>query len=730
MSSDPGFLSTTVADRRLPRARRETVRRERVSALLDRALEQPLTVVCAPAGYGKTVALADWCRGWGGACVWLSLDDKDNDPRRFCARLLAAIDDLSPSEMWMAEHALAGGSDLFETVIPLAVAALGDGRGDDGAVIVLDDYQAITEDACHQLATALLDALPPGVHLVVASRTRPPLRLPRRRAAGAVAALDAGELAFDLHEAERLLNGRMRLRLEPGQVEAIHARVEGWPAGLSLVASLGEASALERFLETPEGTPFEIAEYLTEEVLDALPARTRAFLRRTAPLTRMNGALCAAVLDDPAARELFDEVRESNVFVVPIDDDWVRYHRLFATLLERDLRRHEPAGVAELHRRAASWFEREGMVEAAIDHATAAGDGERAARLLHDSWWPLFAERRYATIRRTVARMPRDRGRFGPFCAAVDALCLSLTGGDLRLIATQLERFEQDRDRPGVAEIVDLLRISPYYGDVESALADGWKIWSRAAGDVPARARQAGKLAVVMWFAGEREAIRREVEPYMRIADRPVVRSWELAALALTAADENDLATAEQHAREAVAVIEAAGGESSLESHLAHLALGEALRRRGRFAEAHVQVARALRITSRHPGTLYHALALVLQAQLDLSTLDRRAARSRATAARRIVDRFRDVGVLAERLAAVEDALDLPTHEAAGGSEPTAAERRVLALLPSDLTRRQIAVELGLSVATVKSHTWRLYRRLGAGNRADAVAIARERGLV
>lgn len=701
-----------------------------MSALLDRLLRQPLTVVCAPAGYGKTTALAGWAWRWGGDCAWLSLDDKDNDPRRLCARLLAAIDDLSPSELWMAEQALAGGSDLVQTVVPLAAAALAERDGAAAAAVVLDDYHAIADEACHQLVAALLDALPPGVHLVLSSRTRPPLRLARRRAAGAAATLDAGELAFDLHETERLLNGRMRLSLTRGQLAAIHARVEGWAAGLSLVASLRDAPALERFLETPGATPSEIAAYLAEEVLDALPARTRAFLERTSPLPRMNGALCAAVLDDPSADRLFDEVRASNAFVIPLDGDWVRYHRLFATLLERDLRRREPSRVPELHRRAADWFEHEGMIEAAIDHAIAAGDGEHAARLLHGSWWPLFAERRYATIRRTLARMPPGRGRYAAFCEAIDVLCLSLTGGDLRLIARRLEQLDQVRDQPGVAEIVDLLRISPYYGDVEQALADGWRIWGRAAGDVRARARHAGKLAIVMWFAGEREAIRREVEPYMRIADRPTVRSWELAALALTAADEGDLDAAEQHAREAVTVIEAAGGESSLESHLAYLSLGEALRLRGRFAEAHGHVARALRNTSRHPSALYHALALVMHAQLDLATLDRRAARSRAQAARRIADRFPDVGVVAVRLAEVEDALDLPAHEAVSRSEPTAAERRVLELLPTDLTRRQIAAELHLSVSTVKSHTWRLYRRLGAETRAEAVSIAREQGLV
>ncbi|HMJ04546.1 MAG TPA: LuxR C-terminal-related transcriptional regulator [Conexibacter sp.] len=708
-----------------------SIARDRVHELLDRARARPLTVVRAPRGYGKTTALADWCRQLDGGCGWVTLQEQDNDPRRLCRHLLAAIDDLQPSATWAAEQESLGGSGLVETVAD----ALAEHAEDGGLVVVLDDYDVIAEEACHRLMIALLDALPAGVHVVIAGRTRPPLRLARRRAAGTVAEIGGAELAFDAAEAERLLNKRLRLRLLPGQVEAIRARVEGWPAGLSLVASsLREGCDPDRIVEALAHPSGEIAEYLVEEVLDMVPPRIREFLRRTSVLDRMNGALCAAVLDDPTAGELFAEVQRCGLFVLPLDDgdgeDWVRYHQLFAALLQRELRRQDPSLVPLVHRRAADWFEREGLPEAAIGHATAAGDGARAARVLHQHWRRFVVERRYATIRRIVARLPPERGELGSFCEAVDVCCQSLEGADPRLVAERLDALERHRDAPGVAEIVDALRISPYYGDVGRALAAGRCAWDRAAGDAHARAHHAGPFATVMWFAGEREALQREVAPYMGVVEHPVLRSWELAALALSAADEGALDAAERHARDAVAVVDAAAGESALDAHLACVALAEALRRRGRLGEAHAQIGRALRATGRLPGSLYHALALVVRAQLDLSSRDRRAARAHATAARRIVDRYPDVGVLARRLASVEAALELTPRDALLDSAPTAAERRVLELLPTELTRRQIAAQLDLSVATVKSHAWRLYRRLGTTSRTEAVAIARERGLL
>lgn len=734
MSREHPFRSVTATTLVPPGRRPETISRERVHRLLDRARKRPLTIVSAPAGYGKTTALAEWCKRLDGGGAWLSLHDQDNDPQRLLAHVVAAIDRARPGVGWAAEQALVGGSDLVETVVPLVAGALADAAADGGLVLVLDDCHVIVDERCHRLLVALTDGLPAGVQVVVAGRELPPLRLGRHRAARTVTELDATDLAFDADEARQLLTRALRLRLDPGQVEEIRTRVEGWPAGLSLVAASLRADRDGDDVTETLVQSTGVAAYLVEEVLDAVAPPIRDFLRRTSVLPRMNPALCAAVLDDPEADELFDEVVRSNLFVVPVDagggEGWVRYHQLFAELLERDLRRHEPFGVARLHRRAAQWFEREGIAEDAIEHATAAGDGEGAARVLRATWWQLFRERRHVTVLRLLDRMPRDRGEFGPFCDALHALCAALEGADLRLVADRLDALEPYRDAPGVLELLEMMRLSPYYGDIGRAVAEGWAIWRRTTGDAQARARHAGKFATVLWFAGEREALHRHVVPYMGVAERPALRSWEFAALALSAADEGDAEAAELHALDAVAVIEAGGGESSLESHLAYVALAEALRRRGRPEEAHTQIARALRTTARVPDSIYHALPLIVLAQLDLASRDRRAARTHAAAARRIVDRYPDVGVLEQRLAEVEGTLELPRRDALRGSEPTAAELRVLNLLPTELTRRQIAEQLHVSVSTVKTHTRRLYRRLDASTREEAVAIARERGLL
>lgn len=732
----PDPASPQVIDVKLvpPRARPDTIRRDRVRRLLDDAVTAHVTLVCAPAGYGKTTALADWCAELHAQTAWISLGHEDNDARRLCAHLLAALDQLWPAAIWPAQQALRGGSDLVETVAPLIAGAVTREVTRGGLVVVLDDCQAIVAEPCQRFLMALIDHLPASARIVLASRTRPRLRLARARAAGMIAEIGPADLAFRDEETEGLLNGALRLRLARDQVEAIQARVEGWPAGLSLVAArLQHDRDADSVATALSGSREHIAEYLMEEVLDALAPELRDFLARTSILGRMNASLCEAVLGHPDAAAMLDEVRRTNLFLATHqtgDEDWVRYHGLFAELLQRDLRHRTQEEIAVLHRRASLWFRDAGLPEEAIDHAIAADDGALAAEILHESWWQLIGERRYATVRGMIERMPADRGQLGPFCDVVDIYCTSLQGADLRLVAERLDALEAHRDAPSVAPTLDALLISPYYGDIPRALAIGRRVWDDAAGDPPRRHAQAGKLATVLWFAGERGAVHTEIGAYFGHTDRHVLRSWELAALALCAADDGELEAAERHGRGAVAAVEDNGSESALEAHLAYVALADVLRRRSSLDEAYVRIASALRITARLPASLYHAFALVVGAQVDLATRDRRHARQRAEAARLIVDRHRDTGVLGDRLAQVEAALARPGHHAASHSEPTDAERRVLALLPTPLSRREIAAELQLSVATVKSHTWRLYRRLGTTTRAGAVAIARERGLL
>jgi LuxR family maltose regulon positive regulatory protein len=580
----------------------------------------------------------------------------------------------------------------------------------------------------------LIDAAPPGVRVVLSTRTAPPLRLARRRAAGTVAEIGPQQLAFQGEESELLLNGSLGLGLQPDQIAAINERVDGWPAGLSLIASsLSARTEREEFFEAFTRSNGMLAQYLIEEVLDATEPAIRDFLVQTSILSRLNAPLCEAVLDDPAAGKLLAEVRRSNLFVTVLDPQagWVRYHHPFATLLQGELRTRSPALVPTLHLRASAWFEANAAPDEAIHHATAAGAGERAARLLYDSSWTWILERRYVTLREMIAEMPSERGELAGFCEALDTRCMALDGVDLRVVAQRLDELERVHEAPGVAPITDLMRVNPYFGDVGRAVADGWALWERYAGEPELRIGAAGQFATVLWFAGDGAAVRAQIEPIVGMIERHTARSWALSALALTAADDGDIDTAERYARDAVELAERSMGESALEFHLPYVALGEALRLRGALGEAEERLSHVARVTGRLPSSVYRALTLVYQAQLDLASRDRRRARTRAATARRIIDGYPDVGTLADRLAKVEAALDRRSDAGLLGSQPTPAELRLLALLPSELTLKTIAAEhLYVSIHTVTSHAQRLYRRLGARTRAEAVAAARERGLL
>jgi ATP/maltotriose-dependent transcriptional regulator MalT len=229
----PTIASKLVA----PELRPESILRPRVLAALQAASRRPLAVISAPAGYGKTTLLVQWLQRSGVAHAWLSLDASDNDPRWFAVRLLDALERALPGQVDEAKRALDAGSDLGATVIPLAGDALAERAGDGRELaIVLDDYHLISDRDCHEVTRDLIDVLPAGVGVVIATRTAPPLRLGRRRAAGTVAEIGPEELRFDVEESERLLNGSLALGLERDQIQLIDERVRGWAAGLALIA--------------------------------------------------------------------------------------------------------------------------------------------------------------------------------------------------------------------------------------------------------------------------------------------------------------------------------------------------------------------------------------------------------------------------------------------------------------------------------------------------------------
>lgn len=357
-------------------------------------------------------------------------------------------------------------------------------------------------------------------------------------------------------------------------------------------------------------------------MLETTRPELRDFLCRTAPLRRLCGSLCAAVLGDDRAYALLDEVRRESLFVTAVDADgtWARYHDLFAATLARELERREPGRVPELHLRASAWFEQAGMFDEAIEHALAAGAGPRAAALLARCWPTLIDARRHATVRGVLRRLPRDRGAHGPLCEALDVLCMINEGVDQRLTYRRardlVARHGDDRD---VRRALELVLNSPFAGDVGRAVTLGTEALERYGDDPDMALWLAAQLGMALWLSGARARARALLEPLIRLDQPTVPQVWTLATLAMVAAETDDPERAERYARDAVAVAEAAGAQTAPELTGIHWVLAEALRCAGRLGEARRQLDVALVAEQRRPGSLGEAIVLVLDAQLALA---------------------------------------------------------------------------------------------------------------
>jgi LuxR family maltose regulon positive regulatory protein len=367
-----------------PRTRPGFVPRPRLAGRLAHTRGGELTLVCAPAGFGKTALVADWSQRDPRPVAWLSLDEGDNDPARFWRHVAAALDRVWPG---IAEGAAAllGGLQpaSLEAVVTSLVNEL-DAMTEE-VVLVLDDYHLIQAPPVHQSLAFLLEHLPASLRLVVASRADPPLPLARLRARGQLAELRERDLRFSPQEAAELLRAAVGPDLPEAAVAVLGERTEGWVAGLQLAAlSLRGHADPAGFVATFSGSQRYVLDYLTEEVLDRQPQPLRQFLLQTSVLERLCGPLCYAVTGRADSQQLLEQVERANLFLVPLDEvrGWWRYHHLFADLLRARLEQEQPERVAGLHQAAAAWSEQEGLVDDAVRHGLAAGDTVWAARLL------------------------------------------------------------------------------------------------------------------------------------------------------------------------------------------------------------------------------------------------------------------------------------------------------------------------------------------------------------
>jgi LuxR family maltose regulon positive regulatory protein len=402
------------------------VPRPRLLARLADGIGRGLTVVGTPAGFGKTTMLGDWARRSRRPTAWLSLDAGDNDPARFWRYVAAALERVRPG-MDAPVVALLRGPQRppLEAVATAVINELVSISGEGEVVLVLDDYHLIETPAVHESLTFLLNRLPPGLRLVVASRADPPLPLARLRARGQLAELRAADLRFTLAETAAFLREATGLDLPAESVAALQDRTEGWAAGVQLAAlSLRGHADPARFVATFAGSHRYVLDYLTEEVLAGLPEPIRGFLLQTSVLDRLCGPLCDAVTGRTDSQAQLEELERANMFVVPLDEErgWWRYHHLFADLLRARLAHELPARVPELHRAAAAWHEQHGLANDAVRHAVAAGETGWAARLVERHVEALLRRSEGATLDRWLSALPAAAVRARPRLCLVQAV--------------------------------------------------------------------------------------------------------------------------------------------------------------------------------------------------------------------------------------------------------------------------------------------------------------------
>ena len=345
----------------IPHVRPERVPRLRLVELLNEGLHRKLTLVSAPAGFGKTTLLSQWIEQSPCCVAWLSLDAGDNDPTRFWSHVIASVNGFN-SEVGQSALALLRSSEPppIESVLMSLLNNLANSSDDDFA-FVFSDYHVIEARAIHEDMAFLLHHLPPRVHLVIATRADPPLPIARLRADGRLVEIRAADLRFTLEETTAFLNQAIGLNLPPDQIATLHARTEGWIVGLELAAlSMKGRADLAGFLQSFSGNHSFVVDYLTEEVLRRQPESVQNFLLQTSVLDRLSGRLCDAITQRSDGREMLEKLEREGLFIEPLDSrrEWYRYHRLFADVLQTFLRNLHSDQVPILNHRASQWYER------------------------------------------------------------------------------------------------------------------------------------------------------------------------------------------------------------------------------------------------------------------------------------------------------------------------------------------------------------------------------------
>jgi LuxR family transcriptional regulator, maltose regulon positive regulatory protein len=703
-----------------------------------------LVLVSAPAGAGKTTVLASWRADPAEQrpFAWLSLDNRDNDPVRFWTYVLAALRTVAPDLGAGVDDALlSAAGDLTELALPLLVNALT--SVPEPLVLVLDDYHAISNADVHQSMDFLIDHLPRTVQVAVAGRSDPPLALARLRASAELLEVRIEDLRLSTEEATALLNGSLRLGLTQEQVRMLRERTEGWAAGLQLVGlSLRGRENRERYIASFAGDDRQIVDYLVAEVLDRQTPGVREFLLRTSIAARLTGSLCDALLDRTDSARRLVELERANLFLVSLDErrQWYRYHHLFGDLLVHELSLAMPDEVVPLHRRAYEWHLREGLVAEAITHAIAAGDHSQAAELIAASWLDFVNRGELATVEAWTRALPPKLAESDPRLGLARAWMLLVLGrpGEVEAEVRAAERATL----PGpladgsssVASSAALVRTSArlLLGDVGAA-AQSAALATELEPDTTAawRPHVTNALGMTAFWSGAFEGAEVAFTETVSAGEAAGYYAAEIYALGYLAVVSVESAEPAEAGRR-VAAARALAARLALGEHwvtvMVDYAAAELARARGELREARAEAEHGLNIARRgglRLDTAYGLLALARIAQAD----DADEARELRARAQRQLAACPDPGFL-RAWTGTDEAASRRSPAADSADELSERELTVLRLLSSQLSLREIGNELYVSLNTIKTHTRNIYAKLRVSSREQAVARAREFGLL
>lgn len=724
-----------------PPRRDDWVHRERLLAAMAYVCERPVTLIAAPAGYGKTTLVAQWLDEMRPRAAWVSLDAGDNDPHQFWTHIATALERAGCAVRPRPRRRAAPWSRAPGSILSAILEALTLTTAD--IILVLDDFHFIHDEVCRNQVEQLIEHLPPHAHLVIVTRADPGLRLSRLRASGQLVELRAHDLTFTTGETAALV-AREHIALDDESIALLMQRTEGWPAGLYLATlSLNNRSDPAAFVRSFTGGNRFIGDYLTEEVLNRHPDHVREFITTISILDRFSASLCDRVAGISGSAALLHDLEDTNLFLVPLDDDrhWYRFHHLFAAVARSELTISKPERLRLLHERAAVWFKDNGYVDEAIKHSIAADRNDIGTEMIQTHWLHYVDAGRIATVQGWLESMGEPSQGVDP-ARTVTAAWLAALAGDQRELAARLSELDTfrhvgplpDRTRSVESAIAMIHGLFGYGGPLEMMAGAQRAVALETDQRSPFYALANISLGHAAYVTGDLDLAVAPLANARRNEYAPaIIQALGLATESLVDCEKGDEARSRAHADHAMWVVDTHGLRTVPQASLAYTALGAAQAAEGDIEEALETLARGLVLrresTAHGPWGMVHHL--LVNARVAAQAGEHDLARELLDDMDARLVRFSEgMEAMNARAAIVRRLVEVKPMTELHGEPLTERERDILRLLQGRLSLHEIAAELYLSFNTVKTHTQAVYRKLDVHSREDAVRTGQRRDLI